>query len=222
MNILQFLLQFIRRNRKVLSIPIKTSRATTLLPGDTKVNSKQLKVKNNESIILKGATRSEVQEVEQMVRNCAKIGDGFNLDEFCPDDGHFLHKFIHEPKVVIATDHHGNIKGAAICGYSTLSRIPGSLYGAYFIAKETERRKGIADALLEMVTEICKSDNCDTMILDVYCNNVVAKQWLDKRGFLATASIPQCGYVVNNGYTNSVLMYKRLDKTTATNLVSQI
>ena len=134
--------------------------------------------------VSKGSTRDEVLEVEQMVRDCAKIGDGFNVDEFCPNDGHYLHKFIHEPRVVIATDFHGNILGAVICGFSTLTRVPGSLYGAYFIIKKSERNKGIADALLDMVTEICKADNCDMMLFDVYSNNVVAKKWLEKTWFL--------------------------------------
>ena len=66
--------------------------------------------------------------MESMVRNCAKRGDGFNVDEFCPTDGHFLHKFIFEPKVVIATDYKDEIQGMAICGFSTLSRVPGSLW----------------------------------------------------------------------------------------------
>ena len=139
-------------------------------------------VKNKESVILKGATRNEVLEVEQMVRNCAKIVDGFSVVEFCPNDGHFLHKFIHNPRVVIATDLHGNIQGAVFCGFSTLSRVPGSLYGAYFIVKKSERNKGIAEVLLDMVTEICKADNCDMMLFDVYSNNVIAKRWLEKCG----------------------------------------
>ena len=59
-----------------------------------------------------------------MVRNCAKRGDGFNVDEFCPADGRFLHKFIFEPKVFIATVYKDEIQGVAVCGFSTLPKGP--------------------------------------------------------------------------------------------------
>ena len=64
------------------------------------------------------------------MRKCAQNGDGFNLDEFCADDGHFLHKFILEPKVVVATDVNGTIKRTTIYGLSAIPRVPGALYSA--------------------------------------------------------------------------------------------
>ena len=195
---------------------------TTMLPADAKVKAKTITLKSNEAVTVKGANLQEVKEVESMVRHCAQTGDGFGLDEFCPDDGHFLHKFIHEPQVVIATDSHGNVKAGTICGFSTLSRISGSLFAAYFVVKKAERRKGIGTALLKVVTEMCSEKNCDVMFFDVYANNEIAKIWLTKHGFLVTASVPHCGYVLNNGYTNSLLMIRKLDSITATNLVAKI
>ena len=195
---------------------------TTLLPADASIKAKTATLESKEAVIIKGANPEEVKEVESMVRHCAQTGDGFGLDEFCPDDGHFLHKFIHEPRVVIATDSYGNVKAGAICGFSTLSRIPGSLYAAYFVVKKAERRKGISAALLKVVTEMCREKNCDVMFFDVYANNEVAKAWLTKHGFLVTASVPHCGYVLNNGYTNSLLMARKLNYITATNLVAKI
>ena len=195
---------------------------TALLPADGTMNTKTITLKSNETVIVKGANLGQVREVENMVMHCAQTGDGFGLDEFCPNDGHFLHKFIHKPRVVIATDIHGNVKAGAICGFSTLSRIPGSLYAAYFVVKKAERRKGMGTALLNVVTEMCKENNCDIMFFDVYANNEVAKAWLTKHGFLVTASVPHCGYVVNNGYTNSLLMARKLDSVSATNLVAKI
>ena len=191
-----------------------------MIPAD--ITPQVVKIKHGEEIELKGPVRQELLEVEEMVKQCAKNGDGFNLDEFCPINGNFLHKFIIDPKVAIATDHHGSIKGAAICGFSTVPRVPGAVYSAYFIVKETERRKGIANALLDTVYEICKLDNCDTLLFDVYLNNSVAIAWLKKNGFVVTGSLPHCGYIINNGYTDALLMHKNLSKLSASDVISKI
>ena len=190
-----------------------------MLPA--RIGTKTITVKGGEELTLRGATTEEVEEVEEMVRECARIGDGFNIDEFSPDDGHFLHKFILEPKVAIATNSNGTIKGAVICELSTVPRVPGALYSAYFIVKDSERRKGIGTALLQVVKEFCRKDNCD-MLFDVYLNNQVAIEWLKKNGFLVTGCLPHCGYVVNSGYTDALLLSKELDKLSAADVISRL
>ena len=191
-----------------------------MLPAE--IEAKLIRLKDGRNLVFKGASGEEILLVETMVRNCAKNGDGFNLDEFCPSDGRFLHKFIFEPKVVIAIDTEGEIQGAAICGFSTLSRVPGSLYAAYFIVKETERRKGIASKLMQIITEICQKENCNTMLFDVYSNNHVAMEWLTKQGFLATGCIPHCGYLITKGFTQSFLLTKRINKLNSLDLISNL
>ena len=159
--------------------------------------------------------------MEELVRTCAQNGDGFNLDEFCLNDGHFLHKFILEPKVVIATNAQKIITGAAIYGLSAMPRVPSALYSAYFIVKDSERRKGIGTALLEKVKSISQEEGCD-MLFDVYLNNQVAIDWLNKNGFLVTGCLPHCGYVVNNGYTDALLMSKNLQEFSFSDVISKI
>ena len=190
--------------------------------GTAEILPRTVVTKHGKEIHVKGANKHEIQEVEEMVKLCARYGDGFNLDEFCPKNGHFLHKFIIDPKVLVATDHHGSIKGAAICGFSAVPRVPGAVYAAYFIVKEQERRKGAGSALLNAVYEICKLDNCDTLLFDVYLNNSVAEAWLKKNGFVVTGSLPHCGYVANNGYTDTLLMHKNLSKLSASDVISKI
>ena len=186
------------------------------------IEAKVMQLKDGRNIVLRGATKEEIPGVESMVRNCAKRGDGFNVDEFCPTDGHFLYKFIFEPRVVVATDFKNEIQGVAICGFSTLSGVPGSLYAAYFIVKKTERRKGIGTKLLQVVTEICRKENCDTMLFDVYNNNHVAMEWLTKQGFLATGCIPHCGYLVTKSFTHALLLTKRIGKLNSPDLISNL
>ena len=190
-----------------------------MLPA--RIGTKTTIVKGGEEITLRGANTDETEEVEEMVRQCARTGDGFNIDEFSPEDGHFLHKFILEPKVAIATGSNGTIKGTVICGLSTVPRVPGALYSAYFLVKESERRKGIVAALLGVVKELCRKGHCD-MLFDVYLSNQVAIEWLRNNGFLVMGCLPHCGYVVNNGYTDALLMYKNLQEFSSSDVISKI
>ena len=211
--------QFIASKKKNLKLPQNKSGTSTMVTAD--VTMEVIITKKQEEVTLRGASRQEIQEVEEWVRKCAQNGDGFNLDEFSADDGHFLHKFILEPKVVVATDVHGTIKGTAIYGLSAIPRVPGALYSAYFIVKESERRKGIGAALLERVKNICQEKGCD-MLFDVYLSNQVAIEWLRNNGFLVMGCLPHCGYVVNNGYTDALLMYKNLQEFRSSDVISKI
>ena len=188
---------------------------TTLQPSDSLIQPRVISLKGESKIRIKGADRLEVEVVENLIWAAARDGDGFCLDEFCPEDGHFLHKFILEPTVVLATDHCGNVIGAAICGISGVTRVPGSLFAAYFIVQKSFRKKGVATALLDVVYELSMQNSCDMLLFDVFSNNLPAIEWLYKQGFVTTGSVPHCGYVANRGYTSTLLMYKQLYETTS-------
>ena len=200
---------------KIPNLVKNDKNITTLQPLDSILPPRIISLRDGSEIRIKGADKQEVKVVENMIWLAARDGDGFCLDEFCPKDGHFLHKFILDPKVVIATDHHGNIMGAAICGASGVTRVPGSLFSAYFIVQQSERRKGIASKLLNVVCELCRKNHCDMLLFDIFANNQLAMEWLYKQGFVTTGSIPHCGYVANRGNTQTLLMYKQLYETTS-------
>ena len=183
---------------------------------------KYFSTRDNQQLCVRGANNVEAERVEELIRQCAESGDGFNIDEFCPEDGHFLHKFIHQPRVIVATDIQDEIRGAAIFGFSELSRFPGSLFGAYFVVREGDRRKGIGGELLKTVEEFCQQENCDTLFFDVFTNNHAGILFLKKYQFLVTGCIPQCGYVVNHGFTDSLLMFKRIAEKNISGLVAKI
>ena len=200
---------------EIPNLVMNENTITTLQPSDSLIQPRVISLKNGSNIRIKGADRQEVEVVENMIWAAARDGDGFCLNEFCPKDGHFLHKFILEPTVVVATDHYGNVIGSAICGISGVTRVPGSLFAAYFIVQKSERRKGVATALLDVVCELSMKNGCDMLLFDVFANNPPAMEWLYKRGFVTTGSIPHCGYVANRGYTSTLLMYKQLYETTS-------
>ena len=116
-------------------MPENESGKTTLSPANDIVTKRTFSTEDGDILTLRGAKKDDVQIVEQMVHQCAQSGEGFGQDEFCPDNGHFIHRLIHPPNVVIVTDSLGDIKGAAICGFSKLSRVTDSLFSAYFIVK---------------------------------------------------------------------------------------
>ena len=126
---------------KIPNLVKNDKNVTTLQPFDSILPPRIISLKDGSEIRIKGADKQEVKVVENIISLAATYSDGFCLDEFCPEDGHFLHKFILDPKVVIATDRHGNIMGAAICGASGVTRVPGSLFSAYFIVQQSDREK---------------------------------------------------------------------------------
>ncbi len=178
-------------------------------PAVEDVPATKAETNQKDSFTIRGGNQKDLEKVEQMIRQCAESGDGFNIDEFCPEDGHFLHKFIHQPKVIVAAGNQGQILAAAIYGFSALTRVKGATFTAYFVVQPKYRRKGIASQLLKKIYQICHENKCKMLLFDIYITNQVAMAWLTREGFFSAGTLPYCGYLANNGYTHSVLMCKR-------------
>ena len=102
---------------KIRNLVKNAKNVTTLQPFDSMLPPRIISLKDGSEIRIKGADKQEIKAVENMIWLAAWDGEGFCLDEFCPEDGHFLHKFILDPKVVIATDHHGNVAHATLFAF---------------------------------------------------------------------------------------------------------
>ena len=96
-----------------MTVPVPpkfNSGVTTLMPvTESTFPSQDVMTNRGHKLKIEGASLEDIHVVESMIVGCATDGDGFCLDEFSPDDGHFLHKFIHEPRVLVATDSYGTI-----------------------------------------------------------------------------------------------------------------
>ncbi len=216
--------QFLERYHKMKQTLMtgNSSGASTLLPCRDQVQPKVIRTKNNQTLVLRGAYEGEIGVVEQLVRECAEAGEGFNMDEFSSTDGHFLHKFILEPHVFVAVDSNREIKGFDIHGFSGLTRVQDSLYTAYFFVLKSERRQGIASELFAMVYDMAKQKGCQAILFDVYINNQVTIQWLMRQGLLVTGCLPHCGYLANVGYTHSLLMMKKVADFSAPDILANL
>ncbi len=194
-----------------------------MLAGDkTMVSDKTTRKMQEKHIFLKEPTlKADMDFVEHMIRQCAERAEGFGIDEFKPD-GHFLHRLLYEPKVLLAVDNNDRILGASIYGYSNLSRVPGSIFGSYFIVKKEHRRKGIRTLLLKAVCDISTEIQCDTLVFDVYINNHGAITWLNKAGFYCTGSLRHCGYINGQGFTDCLLLHRKCQPNAIDNVVSKL
>ncbi len=169
-----------------------------------------IKIKQRGFKLKEPNTTEDINNIEHLIRVCATEADGFGIDEFKPD-GHFNHRLMHEAMVLLVLDMEDNLLGAVIYGSSKLSRVRNALFTAYFIIKKEARRRGIASLLLAAVADISATMYCDTLLFDVYITNHVGIKWLCKNGFHCTGSIPQCGYVKGQGFTDCFLFQKHLD-----------
>ncbi len=192
--------------------PPRAPGATSLSLGGALLPPPGTLPRRSGNITIRGADPAKIQIVEDMIREAAETGDGFNLDEFCPQNGNFLHKFIRDPRVLVAMEN-DDVIGAAVCGESSLARTSGSLYTAYFLVNRKYRRRGVASTLLNVVSDVARKRGFVILFLDVYANNAVALQWLLGSGFVVTGSAPDCGHVVGRGFTHALLMYKQLEAT---------
>ncbi len=174
-----------------------------------------------QNLILTEPDMADIDAVEHLIRDNAAQAQGFGIDEFKPD-GHFNHRLIHDPKVLLVKDTAGNFLGATIYGYSNLSRIPGSIFSAYFTVKKEHQRKGIATLLLNAVSDISDSIGCDTLVFDVYMNNYSAMGLLYKAGFYCIGSLRYCGYVKGKGFTDCLLFHRKSTVNAIDNVVSKL
>ncbi len=143
-----------------------------------------------------------------MIRGFASEGRGFGVDEFKPD-GHFLHRLLHQPKVLLVTNHSNDLLGAVIYGYSNVQKVHGQILGSYVIVKKEHQRNGIGSLLLNSVSDIAINMKCNSLLFDVYVNNHAAITWLYKSGFYCTGSLRHCGYVKNEGFLDCLLFHRK-------------
>ncbi len=196
---------------------------STMQAGDkSMVSEKTITEMHEKQILLKEPTlKADMDAVEHMIRQCAERGEGFAIDEFKPD-GHYLHRLLYEPRVLLVVDNNQRILGASIYGYSNLSRVPGSIFGAYFIVEKEHRRRGIGTLLLKAVCDISTEMQCDTLVFDVFINNHGAITWLNKAGFHCTGSLRHCGYMKGQGFTDCLLLHRKCQPNAIDDVVSRL
>ncbi len=188
-------------------MPGYNRRETSTISTDRNFTNIEHNLVDGRKAVIKAADTTEIPTIEEMIRHSAINADGFAVDEF-DEDGSFNHRLLHKPKAIVLKDSSSKILGAAVYGFSKLSRVPGSIFGSYFLVEKEKRRMGIGTLLLNTVTSIAKEVQCSTLVFDVYIDNHHAITWLNKYGFICTGSLSNSGYMVGKGFTDTLLFYK--------------
>ena len=146
--------------------------------------------------------------VEEMIRSAARDGTGFGLDEFT-SQGVFNRKFLRETTILVASwEDGGQPIGTMLLGPSAVCRSANLLMNFYLIVEPGHRHNGVGTCLSTQMELLANRLGYEGILLDLYQCDVTALEWLRKRDYRVTGSLPDCGYIKGRGYVDCVLLYK--------------
>ncbi len=161
-----------------------------------------------QTLYLREAGRDDVMTVESLIRDSALQGQGFGIDEFT-EQGIFNRKLLRRTSCIVGSLHeNGPVIAAVLLGPSAVCRGATQLLNFYPIVAKEYRRHGIANILLEEVELFAREVGYEGILLEVYQSDSAVLQWFSKHNYHVTASLPECGYLKGQGYTNLLLLYK--------------
>ena len=168
--------------------------------------------KHGESLTVRPpSTVQEMEEIHMLYRKAAAAGDGYAIDEFT-EDGLLNLRTLREIVITGVFTPEGPAIGAAIFGKSAVPRVPGKCIGGCVVVDEGYRRRGIGTELVRIIERYADKLGKDDLLHDVYVTNKHAIQWLQREGYVVTGTIVNAGVMVNKGFTDTVIMYKSLNK----------
>ena len=144
-----------------------------------------------------------------MVRQAARNGDGFALDEFTPE-GHLNRRLLWDSNMLVAKEPStGSVVAAAIFGRSALCRSPNTpQVGGQLIVHPDFQGKGVGSAFLKYCIEQAEKVGYKGILTDTFVTSEIAFRLATKSKFLQMGTLVDCGHVKGHGLTNSVVMYK--------------
>ena len=157
-------------------------------------------------------TVHEMEEIHSLYRKAAEKSDGYAIDEFT-ESGLFNHRLLRDVTVTGVFTPQGAVVAATMFGKSAVPRVPGKCIGGYIVVREAYRHRGIGTQLLHIIEQYAKDLNMDDLIFDVFISNQRSIQCLSKERYVITGTIPNSGVVLNKGFTDTVVMYKSLNRT---------
>ena len=168
--------------------------------------------KHGESLAVRPPfTLQEMEEVHMLYRKAAATGDGFAIDEFT-EDGLLNLRTLREVVITGVFTPEGTVIGAASFGKSAVPRVPGKCIGGHIVVHGGYRRRGIGTELLRIIERYADELGKDDLLHDVFVTNKHATRWLQKEGYVVTGTIPNAGVIAKKGFTDTVIMYKSLNK----------
>ena len=166
------------------------------------------KLPGGQPIQVEEAMPEDYLAIEEMIRHSAMEGRGFGLDEFTKT-GVFNRNLLRNSHAVVARLEHGGAPIAAtIFGTSAVCRTENKLMGGYIVVSTSHRGSGVGTKLMNTLVVIAKTLGYEGMLMDVYRSESRTISWSKRMGFYVTGSLPDCGYVKDQGYVDSLLLYR--------------
>lgn len=135
------------------------------------------------------------------------IPEIMNIEKVCYDepweDVHFLFQLNRpEPCNWVA------VSGQKICAYINCCKWKQELHMNNLAVIEEHRRKGIAQSLLDRMTEYAKDRSFEIIKLEVNESNHAARELYKKNGFIKTGYVPD---YYDNGSSAALIMSKKME-----------
>ena len=174
----------------------------------TKLLPVSCEVPGGQTIYIEEADPNEYITIEEMIRQSAREGRGFGLDEFT-ETGLFNRKLLRNSHAVVARLEPGGAPvGVTVSGTSAVCRVENKLMNGYIVISPSFRGKSVGTALMKTLVNVAKSLGYEGMLIDVYQTESRTISWSKKLGFCVTGSLPECGYVKGQGFVDALLLYR--------------
>ena len=160
----------------------------------------------NESYCVREITESEYLTAEKNIARAAKSGYMIALDEFL-DNGSWNRKFLKETHVVGVFNSNENFIAQCMIGPSAICRTESLVMGCYVLVSPEHQNQGLEQVLIEQMIFIARKLKFEGILFDVYRTEFKLMTLLIEMGFKITGSLPECGYIKDAGYVDSLLLY---------------
>ncbi len=154
-----------------------------------------------------GLGEAEAEKAENFIRKSAREGHVMALDEFL-DNGIWNRKLLKETHVVGIFDTKNDLVGLMLFGASGVCRTESLVMGGYLLLEKGHRVEPVQRRLMDIMTDIARTLSFEGVLLDVYRTETDFMSLLLDLGFKVSGTLPECGYVKDKGYVDSVLLYK--------------
>ena len=177
------------------------------LPVTLSVKHFTLLTSSNEKFHIQEVPKSEYVVVENYIANAARSGNMIAADEFV-DSGAWNRKFLKKTYLLGVYNTKGFLAGLGMFGPSAICRTESLVMGGYVLLNSEYQYQGLETLLVENMTDIAKKLDFEGILFDVYRTEATFISLLMNMGFKITGSLPECGYMKNTGYVDSLLLYK--------------
>ena len=145
--------------------------------------------------------------MEKNIAEAARSGYMIALDEFF-ENGVWNRKFLKRTYLIGAYNSNGDLIGQGMFGPSAICRTESLVMGCYILVDPKGRYQGLEEVMVENMIEIARNLEFEGILFDVYRTETKFVALLLDLGFKVTGSLPECGYLKDVGYVDSLLLYK--------------